>query len=764
MQRILLLLVQISFLITPVFAQLSNEGIPFINNYTQKNFKASPLNSAIIQDNRGVMYFGNTYGFLEFDGNHWRLVELPNKTIVRSLAKDNKGRIYVGGQNDFGYLQPDVNGQMQFVSLKSLIPAKYKEFEDVWKIYPTPEGIYFSTTPGFYLYKDGQIQFFPAPEGLGGSLFYVQERLFIRVPSKGIYELKNNQATFIPHSELLANYNIVEMLPYSGNRILMVSQENGIFVYDGYSDFKPWQMPVDNFLSKNRINCAIPMNNGYAFGSTLGGLLILDERGRPQKLLNRDTGLQNSHIQQIYQDNAGNLWLGLNNSIDYVEINSPFTLFNAKNGVPGTGYASLLQGENLYLGTNDGLYFKNWSINQNQLPSPSFQLIEGTQGQVNNLQQINGQVLLAHHNGPFEIINNKAVRISDHTGIWLYLELKSRPGYVLAGTYSGLLLYKKVTGKLLFVRRITGFQESSRVMEEDEAGNIWISHVYKGIYKLKLSLGLDKVQSLKFYNKQHGFPSNLFINVFKINNQLVFTGETGVYQYNKQNDRFEENEEFSKYFDKNGHIRKLIQDQEGNIWFAAGDGMGVLQKRGNGTYTLERTAFNKLEGRLVSRFEHIAHYNPSTVFIGTNEGFVLYNPTFPRNKPQENVFLTLIRKVEITAGSRDSLLSGGTYADKEVTSVNQAKNSIPQLPFKLNSLRFTFSATAYEEPDKMQYQYFLEGYDPNWSTWTQANQKEYTNLMEGTYTFHVRGRDIFNQASSETTYTFTISPPWYRTI
>ncbi|MDQ3292337.1 MAG: LuxR C-terminal-related transcriptional regulator, partial [Bacteroidota bacterium] len=116
------------------------------------------------------------------------------------------------------------------------------------------------------------------------------------------------------------------------------------------------------------------------------------------------------------------------------------------------------------------------------------------------------------------------------------------------------------------------------------------------------------------------------------------------------------------------------------------------------------------------------------------------------------------------AGSRDSLLSGGTYADKEVTSVNQAKNSIPQLPFKLNSLRFTFSATAYEEPDKMQYQYFLEGYDPNWSTWTQANQKEYTNLLEGKYTFHVRGRDIFNQASSETTYTFTISPPWYRTI
>ncbi|QMU28270.1 ligand-binding sensor domain-containing protein [Adhaeribacter radiodurans] len=764
MLRILFLIFQVLLFITPAFAQLTNEGNPFINNYTQKNFKASPLNGAIVQDNRGVLFFGNTYGFLEFDGNNWRLVELPNKTIVRSLAKDNKGQIYVGGQNDFGYLQPDAQGQMQYVSLKPLIPAKFKEFEDVWKIYPTNEGVYFSTSSGFYVFRNGKIYLFPIPGGLSGSLFYVQEQLFIQVPGRGIYEIKNKQATFIPHSEPLGNYTVVEMLPFTNNRILMVTQENGVFVYDNYSDFKSWPTPAADFFKLNRINCAIALPIGYAFGSTLGGLLILDQNGNPQKLLNRENGLQNNHIQQICQDNAGNLWLGLNNGIDYVEINSPFTQFNAKNGVPGTGYASLLHAGKLFLGTNDGLYYKNWAANENPLASSSFQLMAGTQGQVNNLQLINGQILLAHHNGPFAIMNNKAVRISDHTGLWLFLELKSKPGYVLGGTYTGILLYKKEAGKLVFVRKISGFQESSRVMEEDEFGNIWVGHVYKGIYKLKLSESLDKVQNLKFYNNRHGFPSNLFINVFKINNQLVFTGESGIYQYNKQKDRFEENEEFSKYFDKNTHIRKLIQDREGNIWFSAGDEMGVLQKRGDGTYTIEIKTFNKLAGRLVSRFELIAHYNDSTVFIGTNEGFVLYNPAFPEGKLPDPSFLTLIRKVETTAGSRDSLLSGGTYLAKGVSTVVQPPNKTPQLPYRLNSLRFTFSATSYEEANKMQYQYFLEGYDPNWSLWTPASQKEYTNLMEGTYVFHVRGQDIYHKTSSEATYTFTVAPPWYRTI
>ena len=763
MPRIFIILLPFLLVTSSLFAQLKIEGVPFITNFTQKNYKASPQNGAIVQDNRGVMFFGNNYGFLEYDGNRWRLVELPNKTIVRSLAKDNKGQIYVGGQNDFGYLQPDAQGQMSYVSLKPRIPEKYKEFEDVWDIYPTKEGVYFATSTGLYRLQNNQVNYYPAPAGQGGFSFYVQEQLFMRVPGKGIYEFKNERATLIPNSEALAHYNIVDMLPFTDNRILMVTMEHGIFVYDGYSSFKPWLTPAEDFFKKNRLNCAISLANGYAVGSTLGGLLLLDQNGNPQKLLNRENGLQNSHIQHIYQDNAGNLWLGQNNGIDYVEINSPFTLFNAKNGVPGTGYASFLHAGKMYLGTNDGLYGKKWLTEEKPLQPETFQLLAGTQGQVNNIQQIQNKSLLAHHNGPFELIDDKAVRISEHAGTWLFLALKSQPGYVLCGTYNNLLLYKLAADSLVFVRTIAGFKESSRVMEEDAAGNIWISHVYKGIYKLKLSRNLEKVEHLKFYDARHGFPSNLFINVYKINNQLVFTGEKGIYQYNPQKDYFEENEEFSKYFDKNKPVRKLIQDREGNIWFAAGDEMGVLQKRGDGTYTLEKKIFNKLQGRLVAGFEHIAAYNSTTVIIGTNEGFVRYNPTFSLNKKQETAFATLIRQVEVTGGTRDSLLTGGAYLVKGLTTVTQPTDKMPPLPYRLNSLRFTYSATAYEESDKMQYQYFLEGYDKNWSAWTAATQKEYTNLVEGTYVFRVRGQDIYNKTGTEATYTFTILPPWYRT-
>lgn len=100
-----------------LFAQ-NEPGAPFIRNYLPKEYKSSSQNWAIIQDNRGVIYFGNSSGILEFDGKKWRLIEVSNKSVVRSLAKDNKGIIYVRASSEFGYLASDASGLLKYISLK----------------------------------------------------------------------------------------------------------------------------------------------------------------------------------------------------------------------------------------------------------------------------------------------------------------------------------------------------------------------------------------------------------------------------------------------------------------------------------------------------------------------------------------------------------------------------------------------------------------------------------------------------------------------
>jgi ligand-binding sensor domain-containing protein len=110
----------------------SEVGRPFITNYPPNLHDANPQNWCIEQDDRGVMYFGNSDGILEYDGHNWRLIKTPKNNVVRSLAKDNNGRIWVGSAGEIGYLAPDSSGKMQFVPLTMKIPEGHRNFNDVW--------------------------------------------------------------------------------------------------------------------------------------------------------------------------------------------------------------------------------------------------------------------------------------------------------------------------------------------------------------------------------------------------------------------------------------------------------------------------------------------------------------------------------------------------------------------------------------------------------------------------------------------------------
>jgi hypothetical protein len=352
------------------------------------------------------------------------------------------------------------------------------------------------------------------------------------------------------------------------------------------------------------------------------------------------------------------------------------------------------------------------------------------------------------------VLGDQVERIGTQTGAWLFLPLHDHPGYVICGSYTGLFLYEQKNGTLEFLWKIKGFEESSRVMEQDEEGNIWIAHGYLGLYKIRLSDDLREVVNSDFYNSKDGFPSDVFINVFKIENEMVFAGERGIYSYNKNNNAFEQHALFNSLISKNNHTRKLIEDKEGNIWFSSADELGILKKRNGQNYEVTKTIFNKLARRLVGGFEHIAYYDEHNVIIGTDDGFVHFNPAFNFNT--DHTFSTLIRKVE-TTGEKDSLLSGGWIESPE-------ESGWPDLPYSQNALRFTYSATSFEDAPKVQYQYKLDGYDDNWSSWTRLTSKEYTNLKEGNYTFQVKSRDIYNREGSIANFKFSVQPPWYRTI
>ncbi len=147
------------------------------------------------------------------------------------------------------------------------------------------------------------------------------------------------------------------------------------------------------------------------------------------------------------------------------------------------------------------------------------------------------------------------------------------------------------------------------------------------------------------------------------------------------------------------------------------------------------------------------------VLFAAKEGFIHFNNKL--TKTVDHNFATLINSVRISS-DEDSLTLNAKYSvDKIPDSANSELK--PNFAFKNNAIQFSFSAPFIEGQNKTKYQFWLENAESNFSEWTDLMVKEYSNLKEGSYTFHVRAKNIYNEISKEAQFTFTIKPPWYRT-
>jgi ligand-binding sensor domain-containing protein/uncharacterized coiled-coil protein SlyX len=735
-----------------LFGQVKSIGIAYVKNFTKAMYNSDPKNLAIAQDKGGIMYFGNGDGLLQFDGVNWSLMRMPNKSSVISLYSDpESSKIYVGAQGEFGYVTPDSIGLLKYVSLSARLPKTVSGFGDIWKISTSKNRVVAIASNLIMILENEKDWTIIKPERLYFPAFEVRNKIFVYESGCGLFQLENNQLKSLEDNGLFKNKWIFSIVAYRDRKMVIVCEDGDLFIYDGVH-VTPWKTLADEFLHKNRIETAMPLGDGsIALGTRDNGLIVIDDNGRPLQHINSARGLQSSSILTMFCDNNGNLWLGLENGIDYVELNSPFTYFNEQVNLFGSGYASSAYDKKLYLGTSHGLYYRNWLDYENPTASTSnFKLVDNTSGQTWNLNNKYDELLLGHNNGSFSVVGDKAIPINQSTGAWMFMQWDKHPQFLLEGKYSMLSILEKGKNNRWQLRNsLPRFRESFRVMEEDQEGNIWLSHPHKGVYKLTIGETFEKFDTVFFYNSANGFPSDFNIYVSKVNDKLVFLTEKGVYQYNQEKNIFEPDPQFQKFFDGKP-VTKLIEDKRGNIWYVSENRPGKLIKHSSG-YDLSEEQFGKLDGKLISNFEHINPVDDYNVLFGTDRGFVHYDPS--RVHKTQIPFYVHIRRVEDTHNKK--LLVGDLYADPDSLKVMV-------LPYDKNALQFTFSCTNYQDLEKNQYQYQLDGFDKSWSEWTSRSQKEYTNLPEGNYVFKVRGKNFDNQISKYAEFRFKITPPIYR--
>ncbi|MCK4663132.1 MAG: SpoIIE family protein phosphatase [Bacteroidales bacterium] len=771
------------------FAQTNTDlGSPFIQNYTPKEYNASTQNWAIVKDNRGIMYFGNSNGVLEYDGTNWRLIKITNNSTVRSLSIDSTGTIYIGAVGEFGYLSPDSIGNMKYNSLITQLDTVDRKFKDVWYIHTYYDKIYFLTYNALYQYNpkhqnetiinktiaiNSPFKIWK-PEKSFESLFLANNNLLIKQSEIGLMQIINDSLHFIKGSELFANISIYVMLPFKDKQILIGTPSKGLYIYNPNNKSNKFTKPkkfkeIDIFLIKNSLydGCILP-ENLYALSTIRKGLIIINDKGKIIKTIDKQSGLQNNSILYAY-NNKQELWLALINGISQVEWESPIRFWNETSGLKGLLMDIIRYQGILFVSTSQGIYY----LDENQ-----FKEIEGINSQCWDLLSYSpsdslnsSKLLVGTSKGVLEIKISKTGKFSAHllTKDLIVFDLynsKKSKDIIYLGLKNGIAVIQYKNGELIYQGKIDGITEEVRYIAEDKNNNICLGTVYNGIIKLS-----EKNNSIKpkylitRYDTSSGFPKTKYSRVYNYKDDLLFTMDNCIYKFDKSQNSFIPDTSLGKRFtDGSIGIYRFIEDQKGNCWIGANFNKPyteVLLKQENNIYKSLSLPFKRIPYMEV---QAIYPEPNGIVWIGGIEGLFSYNIN---NKINYNLeYNTLIRKVTIKNDSVIFLGSGsgcsGFQANTNINNFENETNLI--LSFDNNSIIFNYSAAYFKSEETNLYSYYLDGFDKNWSEWTKNTEKEYTNLSEGNYTFKVKAINIFEKESTIAEYKFEILPPWYREI
>jgi len=723
----------------PAYAQVKNIGLPKIINYSKADYNGGAQNWEVGQDKNGNLYFANTSGLIQFNGTSWSKNTIPN-TTVRSLKVADDGRIYVGGYNEFGFFEANAKGKLIYHSLSKLVNRNSKKIIDfVWKVHIVDKVIFFQTFYRTYIYKDNKLTILEAPNRFQFS-FLVNNKLYFQDIVLGLVEYREGNLMPLANTNALNNTEVWGMVPLQNDTLLIVTLDKGLFLFHN-GLLSPWQCEANTFTRKNNSLGARMLNGKFiVINSVLDGIIICDTNGRIVQHINNRKGLQNNTALSSYTDVSGNLWLGLDNGIGYINENSPFTFLGSSFELSSV-YSSAEYQNNLYVATNQGVFSHAWNT---PFKEESFKFIEGTTGQAWAIQDIDGTLFCSHNRGLFIINNGKAgTFLDDRKGYLGLKKLPGKPNYLIASNYHGFAIIEKTAAGWKFRNQIEGFNVSDSKFATD-GKNVWL--LKNMVYKLKLS---DDLKRFTLNTTYEGLAKNLkgVNSIQQINNKIYFQSANHFFTYNQLGDKFNEDKNLSTIFSKIPKIKYCFEDNKGNICYFFGESsMGMLMKQQDGSYRNVLSPFASLAGNLVYFFESVNTIDSTNVFIGITEGLVHYDPQLHNG---------------VTTQPK-AFIRSFTYAGDTLITGNLSNLKNIGIPYKDNNVKFTFSSPMYDNPENIKFSYKLDGFDDKWSNWTNVPVKEYTNLHEGSYRMLLKVINSYGKESKPAVVLFTITPPSYR--
>jgi signal transduction histidine kinase len=761
-------------------------GTQPLKTYFNEEYNGSKQVWCAVQDLSGKMFFGTSNSIVYFDGSEWNKIALYDEKCIRSLGIDTSGRIYVGSIGEFGYLQPDSSGIFQFVSLLHKINEDDKKFNDIWQISVYKNKVAFLSAAKFFVYDISSDKVTVENHSLApifGESIY--DKLFIIKDSIGVSIYQNDSLYDLPGmGDIDFSNGLISLLPYGDDKILIANSLSGLWLYDlsklpenpkDFTNYKStsklltkFNCEVDDIIAGNRLYTCTRINDSlYAFGSFLKGVVIMKQDGSLYKIIDKSNGLPTYMILKFYTDNSQGLWTLTGDGIMHVDIISPVTFIGKENGILGKANSIIFENNRYYISTMKGVYSlsKNKENNNTQ---PKVTSLTKDENYYWDIISIKNNVFTIDYDKICVIKNDKVSPINGLYTNYAIAYNPKFPNYIFHTINDVVCATKLSFGKNqnIIPTETFKFEDANMIIKEmfvDENGTIWFFNNFDVLHALSFNDNTD-ISNYKLIKADTSvyYDDDFYERFSILDDGLYIWGKNKLLKpfINTNGEvEFTENKKIGSLFkDK---TKTLILRNDNDIIYAnTNNGICRIIKKGD-SFVKDFTPFRNIFDPI--RLEVV---NDLLWIFTAQSGIYIYDKNV--TKKYDFDYQALIREVEVNG---DSLIFQGEYLKNDnlkglLSILKQPSDKIPEIRYANNSIKFSFSAAYFNRWDKTQYKYRLDGFDEDvdyWSKWTSINFKEYTKIREGTYTFKVKARNVYDAESIVAEYTFRILPPWYRT-
>lgn len=736
------LLTKIVFLFTFLISSfcLSQEH-PSVMSFSPENYKAENQNWDITQAENQFMYFANNSGLLEYNGSKWTLYPVPDNQINNSIVRSVKAignKIYSGSYMDFGVWERDNLGVLKYESIAVKLGIDIKDDEQFWNIEVVDNWILFQSLSSIYLIdlKRSSYKIINSDYEIWNS-FNVDGIIYFAKKNNGIYKIINGEVVLVSDDPKLINSKLVGISKFN-ELLVFITSNNGILYFEN-NKLAKWDLDKNIDLSKVSIYSSNQLaDDSIVLGTISNGIIHINSDGSYKYSIDFEKGLSNNTVLSVFQDSNYDLWLGLDIGISHVNLSSRFRVYNDNSGQIGTVYTSIVHDGFLYLGTNQGLFFK-----ARDYDGP-FTFINGTSGQVWNLKVIDGLLFCGHNRGTMIIDENEIkTEIFNANGSWDFKKIENT-NYVLQGNYKGLHILEKSNKQWRYAYKIDGFDISSRFFQIIE-NTIYVNHELRGLFKLQMSNDFKKLLDINLVNEINKGSGS---NILNFTGEYFYTSSNGVYKLKSDFSKFTKADNFFEIFDQYSTSTTLldVKSTQNMKWCFSGNSIllispGSLSNKPNvEQIPIKYTNFRNV----VMGFENLTKIADNEFLLGSSNGYYILRNDLVNSYDNQ--------KININVAQAYPKNEAKTFLDLGGSSNLSNEN---------NNLYFEFSVPNYGNDIETKYSYKLEGWSDNWSTWSTEASQIFENLPFGKYIFKVKGKVGNSETINQASYSVIINRPWF---